>query len=160
MPPGCEFSRVAQCPDTQPTDGWRQRWGAQPLRIGVRDVVLTRLALDTDDHVTARIVERGCIVHREPGLVDLVDLQSVAKIAQWILTGHFDPDKFRDDPPADIVEETVTITFPKATGDTSAATAAATCFITDVDISASLGTIQMMTLTLKITGNVTLTAAT
>ncbi len=63
-------------------------------------------------------------------------------------------------PPIDQATETITITFPKASGDGAAATWAASGYVTDFEMSADLDDKVTASVTVKFTGNVTVTAAT
>lgn len=72
------------------------------------------------------------------------------------MTIHFDPDQ---EPPIDQPAETITLTWPKASGDTTAATWAASGFITSFDIGAPLDDKSTATMTVKFSGNVTMVAA-
>lgn len=69
---------------------------------------------------------------------------------------HFDPDQI---PPIDAVSEVITITFPLVAGDTTPAKWASTGFITGWEYTDDLETIMVATGTIKLTGNVTRTAA-
>ena len=62
-------------------------------------------------------------------------------------------------PPIDRVAETITVTFPKTTGDTSAASWAATGFVKSCDVSLPLEDLVTMDLSIRLSGNVTVTAA-
>ena len=70
---------------------------------------------------------------------------------------NFEPD---DEPIWDDVEETLTIAFPLEVGQSSPATWAATVFATDVSVTDPLEDKMTMTMTLKATGAITVTAAT
>jgi len=63
-------------------------------------------------------------------------------------------------PPIASAAETVTITWPIPSGLTNGATWAASCFMTDYSPSASIGEIMTAKGTLKISGAVTINAAT
>lgn len=63
-------------------------------------------------------------------------------------------------PPIDLVEETITFTFPKAAGDAAAAKWAAQGYVTDMDVVTGLDEKLMATVTVKFTGEVEITAAT
>ena len=69
---------------------------------------------------------------------------------------HFDADQ---EPPIDAVAETLTITWPKAAADATAATWAASVFVTSFDVGASLDEVMTASMTVKVTGNVTMVAA-
>jgi hypothetical protein len=69
---------------------------------------------------------------------------------------HFDPDI---EPPIDQPAETITVTFPLASGDVTAANWAFSGFVTDISDAYPLDDKMVQTLTVKISGNVTLTAA-
>jgi hypothetical protein len=72
------------------------------------------------------------------------------------MTIHFDPDT---EPPIDQVAETITLTWPLASGDASAATWAGSGFITSYDIGAPLDDKMTATVTVKFSGNITMVAA-
>jgi len=63
------------------------------------------------------------------------------------------------EPPLDAVAETVTVTWPLASGDSSAATWAGSGFMTSMDISAGLDEVMTATITVKMSGNVTISAS-
>ena len=69
---------------------------------------------------------------------------------------HFDPDK---EPPIDQVAEVMTLTWPKAAADSTAATWAASVFAIDWSQSSKLDTVQEMTVQFQVSGNVTQVAA-
>ena len=69
---------------------------------------------------------------------------------------HFDPDT---EPPIDQPAEVLTITWPKAAADSTAATWSGTVFCIDYSESSKLDEVQVMTVQFKVTGNVTLVAA-
>lgn len=58
------------------------------------------------------------------------------------------------------VIETITLTWPKAVGDTTAATWAASGFVTNVDTTFPLDDVVTHSVTVKLTGSVTIVAAT
>lgn len=72
------------------------------------------------------------------------------------LTFHFDPSLT---PPIAGAIETVTITFPVPAGLTNGASWAASCFMTDYKPSSKIETLMEATATLKITGAITIVAA-
>lgn len=63
-------------------------------------------------------------------------------------------------PPIDKVAETITVTFPLATGGSTAATWAFTGFVTDFDVDVQMEDAIKATVKVKISGNVSITAAT
>jgi hypothetical protein len=65
-----------------------------------------------------------------------------------------------DQPPVGLVAETVTLTWPKAAGDTTAATWASSGFVTECTATWPLEDVVAFDITVKLTGNVTVTAAT
>jgi hypothetical protein len=70
-------------------------------------------------------------------------------------TFHFDPDV---SPPLNTAAETLQITWPKYTGDATAANWAATgCFLTSCEVNDPLEDIMTITATWKISGNITVT---
>ena len=69
---------------------------------------------------------------------------------------HFDPDQ---QPPIDQATETITISFPLVAGDATPADWACSGFMTDFELGVPLEDKMTATATLKITGNITLTAA-
>ena len=69
---------------------------------------------------------------------------------------HFNPQTI---PPIDLVEETVTITFPLVPGDTTPADYSFTGFFTGFDIGLPLDDKMTASATVKISGNVTVTIA-
>lgn len=75
---------------------------------------------------------------------------------QWELEINHDPN---NPPPLFKVAETWTLTFKKKTGDGSAATVAATGFITDYDVSNPVKGMRKANVTLKLSGVVALTDA-
>lgn len=81
---------------------------------------------------------------------DLVDRGEIG------LTFHFDPSLT---PPIASAIETVTITWPVPAGLTNGATWAASCFMTDYKPGAKIETLMEATATLKVTGAITITAA-
>ena len=62
-------------------------------------------------------------------------------------------------PPIDRVAETITVTLPKTTGDSTAATWAATGFVKSMDVSIPLEDLVTADLSIRLSGNVTVTAA-
>jgi len=72
------------------------------------------------------------------------------------LTHHLNPDTTV---PIDLVAETWTLTWPKAAGDATAATWAASGFATDYSTSAAIDEVMEATLVIQLTGNVTITPA-
>jgi len=72
------------------------------------------------------------------------------------MTIHFDPSQT---PPIAAVAETVTITWPLPAGKTTPATWAASCFATAFNPGARLEELMTATLTLKVSGAVTIVAA-
>lgn len=68
----------------------------------------------------------------------------------------FDPD---EEPPIDQPAETITITYAKLAADASAATEAFSGFCTNYEFSGELGGKWTGSITIKVTGNVTQTAA-
>lgn len=73
------------------------------------------------------------------------------------LERHFDPDQ---DIPIGAVAETITITFPLVTGDTTAANWAGSGFATAFDVTGPLDEKMTATMTVKFSGNITMTDAT
>lgn len=69
---------------------------------------------------------------------------------------QFNPDNI---PPIDAAPETIRVTWPLITGDTTAAKWEATGFMTDFNITAELDTIIEAEATVKLSGNITRTAA-
>lgn len=72
------------------------------------------------------------------------------------LTLHFDPDQ---EPPIDQPAETLTLTWPLASGDATAATWAGSVFITSYEVGAPLDDKMTATMTVKVSGEVTMVAA-
>jgi len=72
------------------------------------------------------------------------------------LTVHFNA---QTNPPIDAVPETITVTWPKAPADTTAATWAASGFVTSFEVTDQLEAVMVATMTVKLTGNVTMTDA-
>lgn len=70
---------------------------------------------------------------------------------------HFNPDT---EPPIDQPAETITVTWPLAAGDTTPAIWAATGFVTSYEPGATLEEVMTATMTVKLSGNITLTAST
>jgi len=70
---------------------------------------------------------------------------------------HTDPDKI---PPVNLVAETITITFPLVTGDSSATTWAGTGFVTGYSANITSGEKMTTTMTIAISGVVSVTVAT
>lgn len=70
---------------------------------------------------------------------------------------HFNPDKL---PPIDKAAETITVTFPLATGLATAPTWAGTGFMTEFSFEAPLEDKMTGTGKLKMSGNITITVAT
>ena len=68
----------------------------------------------------------------------------------------FNPDT---EPPIDQPAETITVTFPLVTGDTTAAKWAASGFITSYEMTGELENMMTGSMTVKFSGNVTQTAA-
>lgn len=81
---------------------------------------------------------------------DLVDQGTIT------LSGHYDPD---EDPPQNGAAETVTISWPLESGETNKATLAASVFLISFSASAPKEDKATCTATFKITGDVTITAA-
>ena len=69
---------------------------------------------------------------------------------------HLDPDK---EPPIDQPAETITVTFPLVSGDSTAANWACSGFATGFSASIPLEDKMTATMTIKLTGNVSQTAA-
>jgi hypothetical protein len=69
---------------------------------------------------------------------------------------HFDADK---EPPIDQPAETITVTWPLVSGDATAATWAATGFITSFEQGGGLDEVMTGSITVKFSGNVTQVAA-
>lgn len=70
---------------------------------------------------------------------------------------HFNPQTI---PPIDLVEETVTITFPLVAGDSTPASYAFTGFFTGFDMGMPLDDKMTASATVKVSGNVTVVVAT
>ena len=70
---------------------------------------------------------------------------------------HLDPDKT---PPIDAEPETVTITFPLVSGDTTSPIWNATAFCNGADAAVPLEDKMTQTITLKVSGKITITPAT
>jgi len=64
-----------------------------------------------------------------------------------------------DQPPVGLVAETVTLTWPKVAADVSAAAWSASCFVTECSATFPIEDVVAFDITVKITGNVTVTAA-
>ena len=80
---------------------------------------------------------------------------------ELVLEGHFDTlqtDTVKA-PPIDQAAETVTITWPKFAGDTTAAKWAASGFVTSYGVSGGLDEKLTQRVTVKLTGEVTVTVA-
>ena len=69
---------------------------------------------------------------------------------------HFDPDQ---EPPIDQAAEVITVTWPLVSGDSTAATWAATGFITAFEESGTLDEVMTASITVKFSGEVTMVAA-
>ena len=69
---------------------------------------------------------------------------------------HFDADQ---EPPIDQAAEPITVTWPKVSGDTTAATWAGEGFITSFEQSATLDEVMTASITVKFSGNITMVAA-
>lgn len=80
---------------------------------------------------------------------DLVDEGSVTLAIQY------DPDS---EPPKKGALETVTITFPLSTGATTAASRAFSAFVTGFDAGVEMDALMTGNVTIKVSGNVTVTA--
>lgn len=72
------------------------------------------------------------------------------------LTFHFDPSLT---PPIASAAETVTVRWPTPAGLSNGATWVATCFMTNYTPGAQIGELMTATATLKVSGAVTITAA-
>ncbi len=73
------------------------------------------------------------------------------------LTVHFAPSA---KPPLDALPETVTVTWPKAPADATAASWSGTGFVTGYDVTAALEAVMVANLTVKFSGNFTMVDAT
>jgi hypothetical protein len=73
------------------------------------------------------------------------------------MTIHFNPNT---NPPLDAVAETVTVTWPKAPADATAAYWSASGFVTSYDITAALEAVMVANLTVKFSGKISMTDAT
>lgn len=118
--------------------------------IGLTIDGITRVAVDTS-HMATAAAGAGKYGNMTFISGDLSDPGSLG------LEIHFNPETT---PPIDLVAETITITWPLAAGDSTAAKFAASGFCTDIGIAAPLDDKMVQSLTFKISGNVTLTAAT
>lgn len=70
---------------------------------------------------------------------------------------HFDPDTV---PPIGLAQEILTITWPLVSGDSTAATWVGTVFCMTYEPAITLGEVMVQTSTWKVSGNVTVSAAT
>lgn len=69
---------------------------------------------------------------------------------------HFDPDK---EPPIDQPIETITVSFPLVAGDATPASWAASGFVTSFSVNDPIEDLMTATMVIKLSGNITLTAA-
>lgn len=72
------------------------------------------------------------------------------------MTVHFNA---QTNPPIDAVAETITVTFPKATADAVAAYWSASGFVTAFEITDQMEAVLVANVTVKLSGNVTMTDA-
>lgn len=82
---------------------------------------------------------------------------ALADPGELTLEIHFNPDTL---PPVHLVAETITVTFPLVSGDTTAAKWAGSGFATGYGAVVPLGDKMTTTMTVKMSGNQTRTAAT
>ena len=81
----------------------------------------------------------------------------LADPGELTLEVHFDPD---DTPPVNLPAEVIDITFPQASGETTPTKWSATGFCTSYDAAVPLEDKMTATITIKITGDITITPAT
>ena len=117
--------------------------------LGVEGSGISRPSIDTS-HMGTAAPGNNVIANRTSIPGDLTDPGSIN------IELHFDPDQ---EPPIDQVSETITITFPLAAGDSTAAKWAATGYMTDFSFGAQMEDKMTATATIKWSGNITLTAA-